>query len=91
MVDWNPKEVMDKHEYRKFKSGSWVKVESAPQWVENATDQYFTSFVESQGHRPYDEEKVFNGDSLKYRVIFNNKDQRGRKIKTIFFAKIKDT
>ncbi len=38
MVDWDPKEHMGYISYIKFKSGRWVKVDTVPNWVQNASN-----------------------------------------------------
>lgn len=89
MVDWDPKNAMGALRYAKFKAGTWTKLDHPPEWVKKASEEYFSEFVNKNGHRPYDEEKLFVGDSLKYRVVFNNKDQMGRTIRTEYYAKMK--
>lgn len=90
MVDWDPRDVMREIQYAKFKSGMWVEVDPPPDWVVSAADDYRVNFVDDYGHKPYDEEKVFRGDSLKYRVEFRTgSGNRPRNIRRKYYAKIK--
>jgi hypothetical protein len=80
---------MGRIQYAKFKAGRWVEVDPPPDWVASAAKDYHRNFTEKYGHRPYNEQKVFTGDSLKYRVEYRNKGEYGRKIRKVYYAKIK--
>ena len=88
MVDWDPREEMGILTYYfKFKAGAWVKVDTVPDWVLDAHDGYWEAFVEDYGHKPYDQEKIYNGDSLQYR-IFHNAVSQGD-IRTEFYVRLR--
>ena len=87
MSEWDPLEEMRPHEYLLFKLRRWVSVEMVSEWVDEAAKGYYDGYRDKYGHRLYDEEKVFTGDSLKYRVNYHN--DRGRKIKPVFEVRIK--
>jgi hypothetical protein len=87
MVTWDPKEELGPIRYLLFKIGMWVSVDTVPDWVSNAEQEYYQGIRDKYGHRPYDETKVFVGDSLKYCVEFEN--YYGRKIRTNYQVKIK--
>jgi hypothetical protein len=89
MVEWDPRDVMGTIQYAKFKIGMWVEVDPPPSWVSNAADDYYRDYCDDYGHRPYDEEKAFIGHSLKYKVEYRNQGEYGRKIRRIYYAKIK--
>jgi hypothetical protein len=73
--------------YLKFKAGKWVEVDSLPEWVQNAHDGYYEGFRDKHGHRPYDVEKVYNGDSLQYKIYYKTIAQG--KINPEYYVKIK--
>jgi uncharacterized protein VirK/YbjX len=87
MTDWNPGDVLGTLGYLKFKLRLWVEVPTVPEWVRDAEQSYYTGFVEKYGHRPYDQEKEFVSDNLKYKVRFIAVAQ-GR-IEAEYYAKIK--
>lgn len=87
MVDWDPREEMSHMEYVKFKTGRWVEVDTVPEWVHNAHDGYWESYVNDYGHKPYDEEKIYNGDNLQYK-IFHRAVAQGD-IRTEYHVRIK--
>ncbi len=70
MSEWDPLEEMRPHEYLLFKLRRWVSVGTVPEWVKTAEREYFDGYREKYGNRPYDQTKVFVGDSVKYRVTF---------------------
>ena len=88
MTDWNPKEEMGWFQYLKFKNRRWVEVDTLPDWVHEANDGYFRGYVEKYGHKPYDEEKYYTGDSLKYKIYYNAVAQGD--IRTEYYVKLKD-
>lgn len=71
MVDWHPRENMGVVNHLKFKMGSWVEVDTLPQWVYDAHDGYYEGYVEKYGQHPYEEGKVYVGDSLKYKIYYD--------------------
>ena len=88
MTDWNPKKQMSVWQYVKFKLGYWVQVDTLPQWVKNANEGYYEGYVDKYGCRPYDVEKVYTGDSLKYKVYYRTVSWPGG-IKTEYYTRIK--
>jgi len=70
MIKWNPKEELNILNYIKFKLRFWVQVSSIPNWVKNASKKYFQNFQDKYGHRPYDQVKIFYGNNLKYKIIY---------------------
>lgn len=70
MTDWNPQDAMGMFRYIRFKMGHWTRISHPPDWVESATREYYYNYQDKYGQRPYDVEKVFVGDSLKYKVIY---------------------
>jgi hypothetical protein len=88
MVDWNPKEEMGFLKYAKFKLGRWVQVDSLPEWVKEANDGYYEGYVDKYGHRPYNEEKYYTGNSLKYKIYYNTESMPGG-IKPEYYVKLK--
>jgi hypothetical protein len=89
MTEWDPRDVMGIIQYARFKSRMWVEVDPPPDWVSNAADDYYRSYCDDNGHRPYDETKVFVGDSLKYKIEYRNYGEYGRKIRMVYYTKIK--
>lgn len=87
MTDWNPREVLGPIGYIKFKLRFWVEVPTVPEWVKKAEQSYYRDFVEKYGHRPYNQQKEFSGDSLRYKLKFIAVSQG--KIETEYYAKIK--
>ncbi len=87
MTNWSPREVMGPIKYLKFKIRRWVRVSSVPEWVSKAEGDYYKGFQKKYGHRPYDEEKVFVGENLKYKVKFVAISQG--EIMTMYYVKIK--
>jgi len=88
MVNWNPKQEMSLLGYLKFKMGKWVMVSSLPEWVYEANDGYYEGFIEKYGHRPYDVEKVYNGDSLQYKIFYKTVSMPGG-IEEEYYSRIK--
>jgi len=88
MVDWNPKEEMGFFQYIKFKLGRWVQVDTLPEWVYEANDGYYEGFIDKYGHRPYDQEKYYTGDSLKYKIYYKTIAQG--EIEEQYYVRIKD-
>ena len=84
MVEWDPKEEMGPFSYLKFKLRYWVEVESLPDWVEQAHEKDTRDVRLDTGF-----EKVYRGESLKYRVVHKT---RGRKVppETTYYVKIRD-
>jgi hypothetical protein len=65
MVDWDPKEHMGYISYIKFKSGRWVKVDTVPNWVQNASNPPKKTDIPLNGSV----EATFTGDNLEYKVV----------------------
>jgi hypothetical protein len=87
MTGWDPREEMGLLTYYfEFKMGQWVQVDTVPDWVLNAHEGYWPGFVEKYGHKPYNQEKIYNGDSLQYRVFHN---ETGGDIRTEYYVRIK--
>lgn len=72
MTEWNPREEMGPFWYLLFKMRLWVRVDTVPEWVDEASRVYFRGYQDKYGHRPYDEQKVFTGNSLRYKIEFDN-------------------
>lgn len=87
MVEWDPGKEMGPFSYLLFKCHIWVSVDTVPEWVGAAEKEYYHGFVDEHGHRPYDETKVFVGDSLKYRVTFETIEQG--KVRPSYEVKLK--
>ena len=87
MVDWDPREEMDLIGYLKFRTGRWVEVDTVPDWVLDAHDGYWEGYVSDYGHKPYDEEKIYTGDNLQYRVFHKAVSQGD--IRTELYVRIK--
>lgn len=73
--------------YLKFKMGSWVEVETLPDWVFDANEGYYQGFIDKYGHRPYDEDKVYSGDPLEYKIYYETIGQG--KIRDRYYARVK--
>jgi hypothetical protein len=69
MVDWDPKDHMGRRAWKRFKSGKWVKVNSIPDWVRNASNP--PDKTNSPPHGSVN--AVFSGNSLQYKVITKRK------------------
>jgi hypothetical protein len=87
MVDWNPREEMSPLRYLKFKLRRWTRVSTVPKWVHEAGKEYYNGYQEKHGNRPYDVEKVFTGDSLRYRIYYKAVSQG--KIEPVYYVRIK--
>lgn len=88
MVDWNPKSEMGLLGYMRFKLGKWVQVSTLPEWVCEANEGYYEGFVAKYGHRPYDVEKIYTGDSLEYKIFYKTVSVPGG-IEEEFYTRIK--
>ncbi|MFQ3285253.1 MAG: hypothetical protein ACI944_001984 [Natronomonas sp.] len=75
MVEWQPRDEMGILDYLRFKLGRWVRVSTLPEWVNEAHNGYYDGYVEAHGHRPYDVEKVYTGDSLEYKIYYRTVEQ----------------
>ncbi|WP_152418849.1 hypothetical protein [Natronorubrum sulfidifaciens] len=88
MVDWNPRDEMGLLRYLKFKLGSWVQVSTLPEWVHKANAGYYEGYIEKYGQRPYNVEKIYTGNSLKYKIFYKTVGAPGR-IEEEYYTKIK--
>lgn len=88
MTDWDPRDEMSTWQYLKFKLGRWVQVDTLPEWVYDANDGYYQGFIDKYGHRPYDVEKVYRGDSLEYKIYYKTVSMPGG-IKEEYYARLK--
>lgn len=64
MPDWNPKEHMGLLSYLWFKLGGWVKVDTVPTWVREASNPPNKTKIPPKGSV----EAIFTGDSLEYKI-----------------------
>lgn len=87
MTDWDPKDAMGPLSYLKFKFRGWVHVNSVPEWVQEATRDYYRGYQDKYGQRPYDVSKDFFGDSLQYRVKYVTVAQG--KVEPEYYVKIR--
>lgn len=87
MTSWDPKDEMGLLDYMKFKLGMWVEVDTLPKWVYEANDGYYEGFIDKYGRRPYDEEKVYTGNSLEYKIYYKTVAQG--KIQEEYYARVK--
>ncbi|WP_353635662.1 hypothetical protein ABSL23_17350 (plasmid) [Halobacterium sp. NMX12-1] len=88
MTEWNPRDEMGSLEYLKFKLGKWVEVTTLPDWVNEAHAGYYEGYIEKYGHRPYDVEKVYTGDNLKYKIVYKPGSRQGE-VEDEYYTKIK--
>jgi hypothetical protein len=88
MVDWDPKDEMGMFQYLKFKLGMWVQVPTLPEWVYEANKGFYEGYTKKYGQRPYDVEKVYTGDNLKYKIYYKTGSMPGG-IEEEYYAKIK--
>jgi hypothetical protein len=87
MAEWDPRKEMGPLLYLLFKCHIWVSVDTVPEWVKAAEKEYYHRFQDEYGHRPYDQMKVFVGNSLKYRVTFETVEQG--KVRPSYEVKLK--
>lgn len=73
--------------YLLFKLRFWVKVSTFPDWVYEAEQDYYEGFLDKYGQRPYDKEKEFVGNSLRYKVKYVTVSQG--QIQPTYYVKIK--
>lgn len=88
MVSWTPRNELGIYQYLKFKLGLWVETPTLPDWVHEANDGYYEGYIEKYGQRPYDVEKVYTGDSLKYKIYYKTVGAPGR-IEEEYYVKLR--
>lgn len=74
-------------DYIRFKCRLWTEVDSLPKWVYQAHDGYYEGFIEKYGRRPYGQEKVYVGDSAKYKIYYEPIAQG--QIRDRYYAKVR--
>ena len=84
-TDWDPKDAMGLLSCLKFRG--WVHVNSVPEWVQEATRDYYRGYQNKYGQRPYDVSKDFSGDSLQYHIKYVTVSQG--KVEPEYYVKIR--
>ena len=70
MTDWEPKRNTTVLGYIKFKLGGWAKLTSSPEWIHQCIYEFRERYLQKHEKEPCDIETLFDGESLKYKVVF---------------------